>query len=191
MEKQLVVKHGISWKEANEALKKAERALGVSRKSHKDCSLLVDAASGFVTQRKSPQSINQTRTISEIIAEMAISKSERLKQSLQENFAKATFGIMVHGIQPGKKHGEIIHTGGGMTMPIVQDPNGNSMLKLCADPVAFLRNFPNSFNCTLTGQEAMEMAQKVPNASGILVCSAVAWASFPIYKHEFQRYLSG
>ena len=64
------------------------------------------------------------------------------------------------------------------------------MIKLCADPDIFSRNFPNSFNATLSGREAIEMARKVPQASGLLVCSGTAFKSVPIYREEFDNYLA-
>lgn len=93
------------------------------------------------------------------------------------------------GIPAGKKHGDAFDAG-GMSMPFVTDPDGRSMIKLCADPDTFFKNFPNSFNGTLTGREAIEMARQVPKAAGLLICSAVAWKSFPIYKDDFDRFSS-
>jgi hypothetical protein len=39
----------------------------------------------------------------------------------------------------------------------------------------------------MSGRELLQMAEKLPDADGILICSATAFVSFPIYKADYHR----
>lgn len=198
MEEEIVNKQSEAWKEAHEATEKAFKEQGTPRRPEENrmskTKRLINAASSMFQKRKDDKQQEQASTemtISQIIADMPISGpgSSSLQQALEERFAEELYGVVVFGIQPeGKKHLEPFE-GGGLQMPFVTDPEGRPMIKLCSDPEIFSKRFPNSFNAAMTGKEAMNMARKVPDAAGLLVCSALAFKSVPIYKEEFDRYL--
>ena len=72
-------------------------------------------------------------------------------------------------------------------MEFVGDPNGRRMTKACADPDHFDVNYPGAINVTMTGGDLLEMAGKIQEADGILVCCATSFHSFPIDKASFPR----
>ncbi len=72
-------------------------------------------------------------------------------------------------------------------MRFVSDPSGRRMVKACADPDLFSRNYPGCINVTMTGRELLEMAEKIRDADGILLCSATSFHSFPIYRAAYEK----
>ncbi len=70
-------------------------------------------------------------------------------------------------------------------MKYVTDPNGNNMIKACADPELFTKNYPDDkINALLTGRQTLEMLLKMNDVVGVLVCSATSFQSWPIYKNQ-------
>ena len=126
--------------------------------------------------------------ISELISKIGQSGDKRAVGQLEGMFAESIFGLLMHGLpktEPGQK--VLVDGSGSVTMSYVSDPKGNKMIKACADPELFTVNYPGSFNVTMSGRELIEMAEKLPDADGILVCSATAFISFPIYKADYDR----
>jgi hypothetical protein len=55
------------------------------------------------------------------------------------------------------------------------------MVKACADPATFVRNYPDTkINVLMGGRELLRMVEKIPDLDGILVCSATHFQSVPI-----------
>lgn len=107
---------------------------------------------------------------------------------LEGMFVESVFGLMMSGLpkaSPGQKL--VVDGSGSVMMQFVTDPNGRRMIKACADPELFDINYPGSINVTMNGKELLEMAKKVPDADGILICSATSFHSFPIYKAAYGR----
>ena len=130
-------------------------------------------------------------TISEIITTIAEANSDRLVSHLQSLFPASRFGLLLFGIphlEPGQT--QTVDGSGTIKMRYVTDPNGKKMIKLCADPTVFDVNYPGCINATMSGREAIEMAEKLPDADGILVCSATSFHSFPIYKNQYSQYVN-
>jgi hypothetical protein len=122
-------------------------------------------------------------SVSEIIKAMVESGNDDLISELQSIFPDSIFGLLVHGLPKGE-HGQIFNVddSGSITMPLFTAGKGKSMIKLCADPEIFNINYPGCFNVTMSGQEAIEMAEKSKNVDGIVVCSATSFHSYLIYK---------
>lgn len=87
--------------------------------------------------------------------------------------------------EPGQKLE--VDGSGSVTMRFVSDPSGRRMVKACADPDLFSRNYPGCINVTMTGRELLEMAEKIRDADGILLCSATSFHSFPIYRAAYEK----
>lgn len=126
--------------------------------------------------------------ISELITKMSTSADKRAVAHLESIFAESVFGLLMDGLpkcEPGQTL--VIDGSGSVMMPLVEDPNGRKMIKACADPDIFHVNYPDCINVTMTGKELVEMAEKVPEAEGILICSAMSFHSLPIYRAAYQR----
>ncbi len=104
-------------------------------------------------------------------------------QDLQQTFLLSHLGIVVHGL-PRKAHGEkhiVENKKNLITCSLVNDPNGNPMIKACADPDVFEAKYKAGINATMSGREILEMLIKLPDVKGVLICSATSFNSFPIY----------
>jgi hypothetical protein len=126
--------------------------------------------------------------ISELISNLAASGDQSAVLQLEGMFAESVFGLLVSGLpkmEPGQKF--VVDGSGSVTMQFVSDPNGRRMIKACADPKLFDINYPGCINVMLNGRELLEMAEKIPEADGILICSATSFYSFPIYKAAYHR----
>jgi len=121
--------------------------------------------------------------ISELISEFATSGNRSAIKQLEAKFDESVFGLLMSGL-PKAKHGQgiLVDGSGSVTMQYVTDPQGRRMIKACADPELFDVNYPGCINATLTGREIVEMLEKLPDADGILICSATSFHSFPLYK---------
>jgi hypothetical protein len=128
--------------------------------------------------------------VSQILTSLTKSNSEELLRELEIVFGDSIFGLMVNGL-PEAEPGQTITVKGSMviTMQYVAVPNSKKMIKVCADPEIFNVNYPGRFNVTMSGRQVIEMAQKLPDADGILICSATSFHSLPIYKYEYKHYL--
>src|SRR4051794_2566459 len=107
-------------------------------------------------------------------------------------FPESIFGLLVSGLpkaEPGQK--VLIDGSGTAKIQPVCDPDGRKMIKACAVPELFDLNYPGSINATMNGKELVEMAEKVSEAEGILVCSATSFHSYPIYKNAYSRLKGG
>ncbi len=126
--------------------------------------------------------------ISELISKMAATGDTQCGTELYSMFPEAVFGLLVDGL-PSPVHGRkiVVDGSGAVTMQIVTDPSGKRMVKACADPDLFDLNYPGCINVTITGGELLEMAEQIPNADGILVCSATSFHSFAIYRATYDR----
>ena len=130
------------------------------------------------------------QSLSQIITLLAESYSEELLGKLKIAFGSSIFGLMMDGLSDAKP-GQTITIDGSraVTMPSVKDSYGKLLIKLCADPDVFNVNYPGTFNVTMSGRQVIDMAQKMPNADGILICSATSFNSFPIYKDAYRYFL--
>ncbi len=122
-------------------------------------------------------------SISELISTLATSGDKECAAHIEAMFPESTFGLLMIGLpkaEPGQKL--IVDGSGAVTMQFVLDPNGKKMIKACADPDTFDHNYPGCNNATMKGRQVLEMANKVPDADGVLICSATSSDSYPIYK---------
>jgi hypothetical protein len=103
-------------------------------------------------------------------------------------FVESTFGLLMNGL-PATKPGQKLDVDGSrsVSMPFVTDPNGRKMIKACADPELFDISYPGCINVTMNGRQLLGMAEKIPEAEGILICSATSFHSFPIYRTGYRR----
>jgi len=125
--------------------------------------------------------------ISELISKIRAG-DKRARLQLEAMFAGSTFGLQVDGLpnaQPGQKIR--VDSSGSATMQNVADPDGKEMIKACADPELFDINYPHSFNVTMTGVDLLDMAEKMPDVEGILICCATEFISLPLYKADYAR----
>jgi len=125
--------------------------------------------------------------ISELISNLTTSADQSAVQ-LEGMFAESVFGVMMSGLpkaEPGQKL--VVDGSGSVKMQFVSDPDGRRMIKACADPELFDINYPGCINVTMNGRELLELAEKVQDADGILICSATSFHSFPIYKSAYRR----
>jgi len=127
-------------------------------------------------------------SVSEVISRIGRSGDKRAVAELHAMFAESVFGLLVQGL-PKAEHGRkiLVDGSGSVTMQYVSDPGGKKMIKACADPELFAVNYPGSFNVTMTGRELLEMAEKMPQTDGILICSATAFVSCPFYKADYHK----
>lgn len=126
--------------------------------------------------------------ISELISKLSASADKSAEVQLEAMFAKSVFGLLMSGLpkaEPGQKL--VLDGSGSAAMQFVCDPAGKRMIKACADPELFDVNYPGCINVTMSGGELLEMAEKLPDADGILICSATSFHSFPIYKTAYAR----
>src|SRR4051812_6720860 len=121
--------------------------------------------------------------ISDLISQLGKPANRNIVAQLEARFAESVFGLLMFGL-PKAKAGEklVVDGSGSVTMQQVNDPEGKKMIKACADPELFDVNYPGCINVTMSGRELLDMAEKLPDADGILVCSASSFHSFPIYK---------
>lgn len=127
-------------------------------------------------------------SISELISQMSATGGNHAVAQLERMFPESIFGLLMSGLpkaEPGQKH--VVDGSGAVTMQFVSDPNGKRMIKACADPDLFSRNYPGGINATMTGRELLEMAEKIQDADGILLCSATSFHSYPIYRAAYEK----
>ena len=126
--------------------------------------------------------------ISQLITKLAESGDRALVPQLEAMVAESVFGLLVTGL-PKAEAGQKIRVdgSGSVTMQWVRDPNGKRMIKACADPDLFSVNYPGSINVTMNGRELLQMAERLPDADGVLICSATSFHSFAIYKASYSR----
>jgi hypothetical protein len=124
--------------------------------------------------------------ISELISKLAESKDRSVFVELEAGIVESVFGLRMMGL-PKAEPGQKILADGSTTMQWVDDANGQRMIKACADPDLFSVKYPGTVNVTMTGRELLEMAEKLPEAAGVLICSATSFHSFPIYKPDYPR----
>lgn len=126
--------------------------------------------------------------ISDLISILVDSYDETAIRRLERMIPDSSFGIALVGLPDGQPGETFTVDGSGtITMQCVGGPNNQPMIKACADPDLFAQNFPNNFNALMTGKELVEMAQKLPEAEGILICSATSFHSYPLFKEAYPR----
>ena len=127
--------------------------------------------------------------ISELISKLAAGSDKSPLPHLEGMFAESVFGLLVSGLPPAAEPGQklVVDGSGSVTMQWVCDPNGKKMIKACADPELFNVIYPGCINVTMTGRELLEMAEKLPELDGILICSATSFHSFPIRQADYAR----
>ncbi len=128
--------------------------------------------------------------ISELITALAAEQSRDIVTKIELMFPDSIFGLLMDGLPSGETgSGYTIGADDIVSVSLVADPDGKRMIKACADPALFERNYPGSVNVTMTGRDLVEMALKMKRAGGILVCSATSCHSYPIYRADFPRLL--
>jgi hypothetical protein len=134
-------------------------------------------------------------TISELVSKLAEGQSEQIANEIevkiQMMLPDCVFGLLMNGL-PIKNHNEkyVTKSSAHIAMQYGRDPNGKRVIKACADPQLFDINYPDCINATMTGREIMEMVLKANDVDGILICSAVSFDSYSIYKNAFKRLLT-
>lgn len=132
-----------------------------------------------------------TTPLSDKISALIETSSQSLIQEFENVFLNAQLGIVMHGRPEGEPGQKIVIDGSGKTtISLVDDPNGKSMLKACADPDVFENNYKEGINALMSGRELLEMLQEMHDVEGVLVCSASSFNSFPIYKERASTLLS-
>jgi hypothetical protein len=123
--------------------------------------------------------------ISEKISKMAQSPSVVMGHEVEMSFLEKRVGSKFIGLPINSMHqDQYIVKGNEVTIQLVKDPNGKSMIKACADPVVFDENYPNQITGTMTGRESIGMILVNPEVDGILLCSATSFHSYPIYRER-------
>ncbi len=128
--------------------------------------------------------------ISELITALAEEQSRDTVAKIEMMFPDSIFGLFMEGLPSGEPgSGHTIGADDIVSMSLVADPDGKRMIKACAVPALFERNYPGSVNASVSGRDLVEMALKMKRAEGILVCSATSYHSYPIYKADYPRLL--
>jgi len=128
--------------------------------------------------------------ISELITALAEEQSRGTAAKIKMMLLDSISDLLMKGLPSGELgSGYTIGAGDIVSMPIVADPDGKRMIKACAEPTLFERNYPGSINPAVAGRDLVAMALKVKRAEGILVCSATSYHSYPIYKADYPRLL--
>lgn len=125
------------------------------------------------------------KTISDLITQMANSKNVNNSKKIDKLFPDTDFGVIVIGLPnlaPGSKYKA---TQNELTISSVIGPNGKDMIKACADPDLFIKNFKENITATMTGRELIDMIMRIPDCDGVLICSATSFNSYPILKERF------
>jgi hypothetical protein len=128
--------------------------------------------------------------ISELISQLSTSPSPKTALELEDMFLDTPVGISVTGLPqraPGTKY---IAGKNELKIKFVVDPNGKHMIKACADPETFVKNYQENITATMTGREIIEMILEMPNIDGVLICSATSFNSYPIYKDRGKMLLN-
>jgi hypothetical protein len=128
--------------------------------------------------------------VSEMISKLDGSADRGIVMQMDAIIPTSVFGLFMTGL-PKTKPGERLVVGGSgsVTSQFVTDINGKTMIKACADPELFDVNYPGCINVTMNGRELLEMAEKIQNADGVLICSAASFHSYPIYKASYATLL--
>ncbi len=115
---------------------------------------------------------------------MAQKPSVTIGMQVEMQFISDNFGLKFIGLPDTTTENQYIVKGGEITVQNVTDPNGKILIKLCADPAIFDKNYPNQITGTMTGIEIIEMALKISKIDGVLICSATSFHSYPIYRNK-------
>ncbi|MEO1085658.1 MAG: hypothetical protein AAFY88_15570 [Acidobacteriota bacterium] len=108
-------------------------------------------------------------------------------------FLDSQVGVEAKGLPAGLKPGSRLEVGATETvgLPRVTVPDGRLMLRACADPDAFSRNFPEiQINALMAGRQLLELLPHDESLGGILLCSASSSHSVPINRQLAERLLS-
>lgn len=129
--------------------------------------------------------------LSDKISDLIDKSSIELVESLTSLFMASQVGVVFKNL-PDHEHGEsyVISREDNITCSMVSDLDGKPMIKVCADPDAFEKTYNAGINALMTGNEVLTMLLKVPEANGVLICSASSFNSFPIYREKAMDLLS-
>jgi hypothetical protein len=129
--------------------------------------------------------------LSDKITALINESSTSLINNFELEFLNSQIGLVMKGLHQENPGEQIVVDGSGtVTCSLVSDPEGNPMIKACADPEVFESNYNEGINALMSGIEVLEMLIKIQNAKGILVCSATSFNSFPIYRERVDTILS-
>ncbi len=106
-------------------------------------------------------------------------------------FLRSELGVLLRNLPTDVTPGARIQAGPDVSFSPVRSPDGRLMMKACADPHAFVQQYPGTVNAFLTGRELLEMVQQIPALEGVLVCSALSFHSAPISRAEIAPLLAG
>ncbi len=121
--------------------------------------------------------------LSDKITALVSTSTPSLVNEFEKNFINSQLGLVMHNRPVGGPGEKIIIDGSGKTtISLVSDPEGNPMIKACADPDQFEKKYNEGINSLMSGREILEMLINMPEVEGVLVCSASSFNSFPIYR---------
>ncbi|MDJ0844999.1 hypothetical protein [Crocosphaera sp.] len=123
------------------------------------------------------------------ISEMIANRNKFDESILCRKIMEEEFGVIVFNLPLVQERITVKAKANEFTIPIAVDGNGHRVIKACADPEIFAINYPQSFNATMNGKELMSMCLKITEAEGLLICSATAFVSYPIYKDKIRELL--
>ena len=80
---------------------------------------------------------------------------------------------------------------GSVGVASARAPDGRVMIRVCADPLAFAMNFPETpMPGRVSGEDALRIALHNPTAEGVIVCSATAFNSVAISRDDAARLIA-
>lgn len=119
--------------------------------------------------------------LSDYISKLIEEAPDETIEEFYREFLESDVGLILENLpdlEPGTQH---VVTGGNVTMALVNDPEGNALIKVCADPEVFEEKYGAGINALMSGKAVIEMLLKTSGPKGLLVCSAASFHSYPIY----------
>lgn len=127
---------------------------------------------------------------SDYITKLIDSAPDALVSEFYESFLTSNFGLIMQNL-PAMQSGESFTiSDDSVTTELVTDPEGNSLIKVCADPEVFEEKYKAGINALMSGKKVLEMLLKTNNTKGILICSAASFHSYPIYIETANKILN-
>ncbi|MDJ0511703.1 MAG: hypothetical protein QNJ64_21010 [Crocosphaera sp.] len=123
------------------------------------------------------------------ISEMIANPNKFDESILCRKIMEEEFGVIIFNLPLVRERITVKAKHNEFTMPTTVDGNGHQVIKACADPEIFAINYPQSFTATMNGKELMGMCLKITGVEGLLICSATAFVSYPIYNDKIRELL--
>ena len=127
--------------------------------------------------------------LSDLMSPFIAGGGPRELEAFHRAFLDAEVGLIVHGL-PSKHEGWYrVDAHDGVTMPAFATPDGQAMVRVCADPKVFVERYDPRINARMRGRDALEMTLKMSDMQGAMVCSAASVHSIVIPRAEIPRLL--